>query len=391
MNIYLDNNASTPMVPEVVEAMQPFLGGQAGNPASSHRFGRRARLAVEDAREQVAALLDADPDEVLFTSGATEANNLAVFGLVRSVPGSVVTSAVEHPSILEPVRRLGESGYQPVLLPVTPLGSVDLDRVNIPEPTCLVSVMLANHETGALQPVESLTAQLDGRVPLHCDAAAAAGKLPVSFRRLGVTALTISGHKLHGPPGIGALLVKRQTNLRPLFWGGHHQQGRRPGSEPVALAVGLAAALTWCQRHRERHQRNVTLLRQRFLERLRETAAPVLLNGPTEGGIPHTINVSFPGCSADVLLIKLDLVGVACSTGSACSSGSLLPSPVLEAMGLPPDRLTTAMRFSLSPLLEERDVQEAVRRISKCVKELRYESPDGSAPDSQPVFFNANP
>jgi cysteine desulfurase len=389
--IYLDNNASTPLVPEVWDAIRPFLGNRPGNPASSHRFGRQARQGLEDARELIASLLDAYPDEVVFTSGATEANNLAIFGLVPSTPGVIVTSSVEHPCVVEPVRQLVSRGHTHTILPVTAAGSVDAAAVNFPAETGFVSVMLANHETGALQPVEPLARRLDGRAAFHCDAAAAVGKVPVSFRGLGVTALTVSGHKVHGPPGIGALVVRRQAKLRPLLWGGHQQQGRRPGTEPVALAVGLAAALQWCEHHREQNRAKVLALRQRFLEQLSADASPILLNGPQHDGIPHTLNISFPGCPADVLLMKLDLAGVACSTGSACSSGSLLPSPVLQAMGLPGELLGSAMRFSLSSLLSDAEVEEAARRISICVNELRLETSRGSSSVSGPVSFYANP
>jgi cysteine desulfurase len=391
MDIYLDNNASTPLVPEVVQAMRPFLDEPVGNPASSHRFGRLARKALEDARERLAGLLDAHPDEVVFTSGATEANNLALFGLVPPAPGVIVTSSIEHPCVIEPVRQLAGRGYRHTSLPVTAAGSVDGDQAEFPADACLASVMLANHETGAIQPVALLASQLEGRIPFHCDAAAAVGKIAVSFHGLGVTALTLSGHKLHGPPGIGALLLRRGARLRPMLWGGHQQQGRRPGTEPVALAVGLAAAVAWCERHREEHWAKVTALRQRMLDRLRADAAPVAVNGPAEDGIVHTLNLSFPGCRADVLLMKLDLAHVACSTGSACSSGSLLPSPVLQAMGLPGELLTSAMRFSLSSLLTEAEVDEASARISFCVNELRLGLIRGVASDSAEVFFNANP
>jgi cysteine desulfurase len=390
MAIYLDNSASAPVVPEVWAAMQPFLGGdRPGNPASSHAFGRRARQALEDARERVASLLDAQPDEVLFTSGATEANNLAIFGLVEPAPGAIVVSSVEHPCVLEPVRLLATRGYSQLALPVTTAGSVNLTHAEFPAETRLVSVMLANHETGAVQPVATLVQRLGGRAPFHCDAAAAAGKMPVSFRKLGVSALTVSGHKFHGPQGVGALLVKRQAKLRPQLWGGHQQQGRRPGTEPVALAVGLATALEWCERHREAHRAKVLALRQRFLDCLHRHAAPLVLNGPADDGIPHTMNISFPGCPADVLLMKLDLAGVACSTGSACSSGSLLPSPVLLAMGLETARLHSAMRFSLSSLLDEKDVSEACVHISKFINELRLENSGRISPECEPVFFNA--
>jgi cysteine desulfurase len=386
--IYLDHNATTSLLPEALEAMRPFLGA-AGNPASSHRFGRHARQALEDAREQIAALSGAHADEVIFTSGATEANNLATFGLAPAEPGVIVTSAIEHPCVLEPVRQLVDRGYEHLPLPTTRAGCVDFDRCVFPERTGLVSVMLANHETGAVQPVARLVERLDGRAPFHCDAAAAAGKIPVAFHRLGVTSLSFSGHKLHGPPGIGVLLLRRRTRLRPLLWGGHQQQGRRPGTEPVALVVGLAAALKWCERHRERNHAKIAALRQCFLERLQQAAAPMVVNGAE--GLPHTINVSFPGCTADVLLMKLDLAGVACSTGSACSSGSLLPSPVLQAMGLPADLLRSAMRFSLSALQFETEVTEAANRISFCVNELRLASGSGVSADGAPEFLNANP
>ncbi|MCI0458807.1 MAG: aminotransferase class V-fold PLP-dependent enzyme, partial [Gemmataceae bacterium] len=191
------------------------------------------------------------------------------------------------------------------------------------------------------------------------------------FHDLGVTTLTLSAHKFHGPKGIGALLIRRDARLRPLFWGGHQQQGRRPGTEPVALAVGLAKALELWQREAPARHEHVLRLRTRFLERLRATAAPVILNGPVSGGIPHTLNLSFPGCRAESLLMNLDLARVACSTGSACSSGSLLPSPVLQAMGVPEAVLHSAMRFSLSPLLTEADVEEAARRIALVVARLR--------------------
>jgi cysteine desulfurase len=374
--IYLDNNATTPLLPAVAEAMRPFLTEHYGNPASSHHAGRRARQALEDAREQTAAVLDAHADEVLFTSGATEANNLALFGLAGNPPGHLVAGSIEHPCVIEPVRHLAESGFEIAWLPVDPSGVVPAaalaDRLR-PE-TRLVSVMLANHETGAVQPVAELAGQLPPGVAFHCDAAAAAGKIPVRFHDLGVTSLTVSAHKFHGPKGIGALLVRRGTKLRPLLFGGHQQQGRRPGTEPVALAVGLATALDLAHREARTRREHVLRLRGRFLDQLRATVGPVVLNGPADGGVPHTLNLSFPGCRADALLMNLDLAGVACATGSACSSGSLLPSPVLQAMKVPDDVLHSAMRFSLSPLLTEAEVEEAARRIAAVVGRLRRSS-----------------
>ncbi|HYT88940.1 MAG TPA: cysteine desulfurase family protein, partial [Gemmataceae bacterium] len=296
-DIYLDHNASTPLLAAVWEAMSPYFTEVAANPASSHRAGRRARQALENAREQTAALLDAFADEVIFTSGATEANNLALFGLAGPPPGHLLVSPIEHPCVLEPVRRLAGSGFTLDLLPVDERGIVAPAVLSerLRDDTRLVSVMLANHETGAIQPLAQLTAALDGRAPLHCDAAAAAGKIPVRFHELGATTLTISAHKFHGPKGVGALLVRRHTKLQPQLWGGHQQQGRRPGTEPVPLAVGLATALALATAEAESRRRHVERLRCLFLERLRAEAAPVVLNGPAEDGIPHTLNLSFPG------------------------------------------------------------------------------------------------
>jgi cysteine desulfurase len=387
-SIYLDNNATTPLLPAVAEAMRPFMAEAFGNPASAHHAGRKARQALEDARESVAALLDAHADEALFTSGATEANNLALFGLAGSPPGHIVVSPIEHPSVAEPVKQLGEQGFAVTRLPVDDVGMIRLDLIPdiIREDTRLIAVQLANHETGVTQPIAELVrrvATLPGnpqsavRNPqwFHTDATQAVGKMPVGFHALGVTTLALSAHKFHGPKGIGALLVRRGCKLRPRLWGGHQQQGRRPGTEPVFLAVGLAAALRLAHREMEDRLAHVRRLRQRFLERLRAEAWPVILNGPDEGeagyALPHTLNLSFPGCLAEALLMNLDLAGVACSTGSACSSGSLLPSPVLQAMGVDENRLRSAMRFSLSPLLSEKDMDESAGRIGAVCRRLR--------------------
>jgi cysteine desulfurase len=371
--IYLDNNATTPLLPAVWEAMRPFLSENYGNPASAHWAGRRARQALEDARERTAALLDAHPDEVVFTSGATEGNNLAIFGLAGDPPGHVISSSIEHPSVGEPVERLAESGFRVDRLPVDEVGVVRKEALSelLGAETRLVSVMLANNETGAIQPVKELAARVNGGIPFHCDAAQAAGRLPLHFHDLGITTLALSAHKFHGPQGVGVLLLRRHTKFRPQLWGGHQQQGWRPGTEAVALAVGLATALGIACRTMDAREKQVLLLRARFLDRLGALADPFVLNGPTLGGVPHTLNLSFPGCRADALLMNLDLAGVACSTGSACSSGSLLPSPVLRAMGVREDLLHSAMRFSLSPFLTEEDIDEAAERIASAVNRLR--------------------
>jgi cysteine desulfurase len=380
--IYLDNNATTPVLPEVWEAMRPFCGEVFGNPASAHRFGRRARLALEDAREKVASLLEAHADEVLFTSGATESNNLALFGLAGETPGHILASPVEHPCVIEPLNELTRRGSTVERLPVDREGVVPVETVadHLRADTTLVAVMLANHETGAIQPVAELATQTQNRVPgilFHCDAAQAVGRVPVRFHSLGVTSLSLSAHKFHGPKGVGALLLRRGSRLKPVLFGGHQQQGRRPGTEPVALAVGLAIALERAVEEMAVRQEHIRRLRERFLAVVQEKASPVVLNGPGTGGVPHTINLSFPVVQAEALLMNLDLAGVACSTGSACSSGSLLPSPVLQAMGVPDEVLRSAMRFSLSHLLSVEEVEEAAQRIGEAVGRLRRLAAEG--------------
>jgi cysteine desulfurase len=386
--IYLDNNATTPLLPAVWDAMRPFAVEAYGNPASAHRVGRRARQGLEDAREQTAALLGAHPDEVIFTSGATEANNLALFGLCGAAPAHLLASSIEHPSVAEPLRQLAASDFTLDWLPVDAQGVVDADALPrlLQSDTQLLAVMLVNHETGAVQPVRALAEQLPKEVAFHCDATQAVGKLLIHFHDLGVASLSLSAHKFHGPKGVGALLLRRGVKARPRTWGGHQQQGRRPGTEPVALAVGLAIALNLACREREQRTKVIRSLRERFLKGLHEAAGPLVLNGPPltptplppgergrgEGdGVPHTVNVSFPGLKADALLMALDLAGVACSAGSACSSGSLLPSPVLRAMGAPEEVLTSALRFSLSALLTAGEIDEAGRRITVVVRRLR--------------------
>ncbi|MFO0843924.1 MAG: cysteine desulfurase family protein [Gemmataceae bacterium] len=369
--VYLDNNATTSLAPGVLDAMRPHLD-HPGNAASAHRFGRRAARRSRGARERVAALLGAHADEVVFTSGATEANNLAVTGLAGDPPGAILASPIEHPSVAEPLRQLRRRGFDIEYLPAGPDG-----RVLPPLSPCpsgevgdrkrLVACMLVNHETGAVQPVRELR-DLHPDVPFHCDAVQGAGKLPLDFHALGVTTLAISAHKFHGPQGVGALLVRRGAPLRPLLHGGHQQRGLRPGTEPVALAVGLAAALELACRQRETRLAHVAHLRGLLLTHLQAHAAPVVVNGD---GLPYTLNVSFPGTAGDLLLMALDLAGVACSTGSACSSGSLLPSPTLQAMGVPDDALRSAIRFSFGALTTADEALEAARRISAAVNRLR--------------------
>jgi cysteine desulfurase len=370
--IYLDHAATTPMLPEVWEAMQPYAAEHFGNPASAHAVGRKARQALEDARERIAQLLGANPDEVIFTSGATEANNLAIFGLAGSPPGHVLASPIEHPCVGEPLMQLASRGFDVEYLPVDSRGIVPIEAfLERRRPTTrLVAVMMVNHETGAVQPIAELAAIGNGCSAFHTDAAQAIGKIPVSFRELGVTSLSVSAHKFGGPKGIGASLLKNGSRLVSQMFGGHQQQGRRPGTESAMLAVGMATALEIATSRMGEAIQALRRKRREFVDELRESCPPIVVNS-ADTASPYIANISFPGCRADVLLMKLDLAGIACSTGSACSSGSLLPSPVLRAMGVPDDLLRSAMRFSFGPTTTEEELTAAAMRIAACVAELR--------------------
>jgi cysteine desulfurase len=372
--IDLDANATTSLHPAAAEAMARCWRELGGNSASAHRLGQRARQALESARETVAHLLDAEPAEVLFTSGATEANNLALHGLLAGQPHPrhIVASPLEHPSVSEVLERWRTKGEATIdWLPADADGQVRPDdlRSRLRPQTRLVTVMLANHEMGAVLPVGRLAVAASG-VAFHCDAVQAVGKIPVSFRQLGVTTLSASAHKFHGPQGVGLLLVRRGTALEPLLYGGHQQGGRRPGTEPVALAVGCATALESACREMAERTAHLRRLRECFLEELQRAAIAPQINGPISGGLPHVVNVSFAGLPGDVLFMRLDLAGLACSRGSACASGSLLPSPVLRAMGLPTDRLQAALRFSFSYLRTEAEIRRAGQIVAAEVSRL---------------------
>jgi cysteine desulfurase len=370
--IYLDHAATTPLVPEAREAMLRAQADAPGNPASAHSAGRRARQVLEDARERVAALLHAEPNEVIFTSGATEANNLALFGLAGDPPGHILASPIEHPCVVEPLNQLAARGFTIEHLPTSSDGLVQYSEP-FPSDVHLLTIQLVNHETGAIQSIRKFreSAIRNPQSAFHTDAAQAVGKIPIDFHALGVTALTVSAHKFGGPPGVGALLLRQGAHLRPLVFGGHQQQGRRPGTEPVALAAGMAAALEVAVRALDKNCLHITQLRRHFLDHLLKSAAPAVVNGPPHG-IPNILNISFPGCQADRLLIALDLAGVACSTGSACSSGSLLPSPVLRAMGVSDDILRSAMRFSFGAATKLTEVDDAAERIALAVATMRH-------------------
>jgi cysteine desulfurase len=367
----------------VIEVVARALRDAHANPASQHRPGQQALGVLEDARETVAEVLGADlaapnADRVVFTSGGTEANNMAVLGIARArgqgKPGQVIISAIEHASVIEPAEHLLEQGWRLDTLGVSPDGVVRGDRLPplLSPDTQLVSVALGNHETGVLQPVEQLAASCrQAGVPLHTDAVQVAGKLPVDFRRLGVAAMTVAAHKFQGPLGIGALILRHDAPVEPLLYGGHQQEGLRPGTESVALAAGMATALRLWQKDHRQHARQLAGLRDRFEARLKAGFPELVVNGAGAERLPHTSSLGFPGLDGQHLLLALEQVGVACSVGSACSSGSTQLSPTLRAMDVPHHVLTSSLRFSLGATTTEADIDEAVERILMVVGELR--------------------
>jgi cysteine desulfurase len=369
--IYLDHNASTPLDPAVIAAMRPFLEEGFGNPSSGHWASAPAKAALEQARRQVAALLGAGPDEVVFTGGGSEANNFALKGAyfaLRDKGNHIITTAVEHPAILGPCRFLERLGAAVTYLPVDGAGRVDPDAVRnaITPRTILVSVMHANNEVGTIQPIEAIGAiAREHAVVFHTDAAQSVGKIPAKVDALGVDLLTVAGHKLYAPKGVGALYVRHGIRLEPLIHGGGHEGGRRAGTESALLAVGLGAAAVLAKDLAPMER--VRALRDRLWESLRasfgsDRARGVVLNGHPRHRLPNTLNVSFPGRIGAKVLAELE--GVAASTGSACHAGRVELSPVLRAMGVAPEIGAGAIRFSLGRGTTEREIDSVSRRLA---------------------------
>ena len=395
--IYLDHNATTPVLPEVVEAVASCLKQGYANPASGHRFGQRARRLLEDVRESVAEILGArlaapQRDRLIFTSGGTEANNLALLGMAAGgdEPGQIIISAGEHQSVIGPAEHLLERGWRLDTLGLTPEGVVRIDPLpgllQVPGGSkrpgmakSIVSVILGNHETGVLQPVVELAAMCrEARAWMHTDAAQVVGKLPVDFRKLGVAAMSIAAHKFGGPPGIGALVVRDDVPLAPMMFGGHQQSGLRPGTEPVALAVGMATALEIAHRRQEESARRMTAIRDRFEQSLSSAMPEIIVHGRQVPRLPQTTSAAFPGLDGETLRTALDLAGVACSIGAACASGSAELSPTLRAMDLSKERVASSLRFSLGATTTEAEIDEAVRRIAQVCRDLRSHVPSNS-------------
>jgi cysteine desulfurase len=373
--VYLDHNATTPVDPLVLEAMLPYLREQYGNPSSLHWFGQRARAAVEEARAQVAALVGAEPTEIVFTASGSESDNMALRGVAakaREPRRGVVVSAIEHHAVLNAVRALREEGVPVAVARAGPSGVVDVDDLaaRVDERTALVSLMLANNETGVLQPVaEAARLARERGALVHCDAVQAAGKVPIDVRALGVDLLTLSAHKLYGPKGAGCLVVRRGTPMAPLVRGGGQERNRRAGTENVAGIVAFGAAARLAAEGLDREAARVGALRDRLEARLLALpGAEVNGRGPR---LPNTANVSFAGAEAEELLIALDLEGIAVSTGAACAAGAVEPSHVLRAMGFAPGRVQSSLRLSLGRTTTEEDVDRAAAIIAAVLARVR--------------------
>jgi cysteine desulfurase len=376
--IYLDNNATTPVLPEVVEAMRPYFGERFGNASSIHSYGQETRAAVEQARDSVAGLLGCRASEVVFTSGGTEADNLAIAGFCTA-GDHVIASTVEHHAVLRACKHLEEIGCEVRFLPVDERGVVDPDDVRraLRPSTKLISIMMANNETGVLQPVEEIgKIAAEAEVVFHTDAVQAAGKVPIDVQRIGCHALSISGHKMHAPQGVGALYVRKGAKLRPLFYGGRHERSRRAGTENVAGIVALGKAAELAMRGFERGDgRKMATLRDRLEQGILAQVEDDGVNGGGAPRVPNTTNIYFDHIDGEAMEIALDLKGLAVSTGAACSSGAIEPSHVLIAMGLRPDRARASMRFSLGKHNTAEEIDRALALVPETVARLRALSP----------------
>ena len=399
--VYLDHNATTAVEPDVLDAMLPYLSGEFGNAASIHTFGQRARSAVETAREQVAALIGARPQEIVFTSGGTEADNHAIFGAIGALvswPTSrsanpiddldrrfsiahlkhIVTSGIEHEAVLNTCQALEKQGVAVTYLPVDREGLISPDalRKAIRKETALITVMHANNELGTVQPLEEIgRIAEEADVYLHTDAVQSAGKLPIDVNALSLDLLALSGHKFYGPKGVGALYIRGGTRLQQLLYGGHHQRGFRPGTENVAGIVGLGKAAQIARKSLAEDAARISALRNQLEEGLLSRVPHAQVNGARAPRTPNTSNITFPGIEGEALVIALDLKGLACSTGAACSSGAVEPSHVLTAIGLTPDEARASLRFSLGRHTTAADIQFALEVVPAAVEQLRELSP----------------
>ncbi len=377
--IYLDNAASTQIHDDVLSSMLPYLKEQYGNPSSIHRYGRLTRKAIHKARKQIASLINADPSEILITSGGTESNNTALIGISSQFPSSqIITSRIEHDAILEPCKKLGLNGFQVIHLSVDKFGMInpsDLEEI-ISENTSLVSIMFGNNEVGTIQPISKIAKICnEHNVIFHTDAVQVIGKIPINVKELGVDLLSISSHKLHGPKGIGALYIKNGVKINPIILGGGQEFRLRSGTENVASIVGFGKACEIAQNNLDENTSHMKKLQTLLVKSVLDEIPEVTLNGHSELRLPHNTHFTFLGVNGEDLIIKLDEYGIAASTGSACSVNTQKASHVLESMGFSLEQITGSLRLTVGIFNTENEIKETVDILKKVVEELRAVSP----------------
>jgi len=377
--IYLDNAASTQIHESVLNSMLPYLKEQYGNPSSLHRYGRLAHKAIEKARKQIASLINAEPSEILITSGGTESNNTALIGISMKNPsGQIITSSIEHDAILEPCKKLAQNGYDVDYLPVNELGMVDSSvlKSHISDKTALVSIMFGNNEVGTIQPISEIAKICnEHKVPFHTDAIQAVGKIPIDVKELGIDLLSISSHKLYGPKGVGALYIKNGIEIDPVILGGGQEHGLRSGTENVASIVGFGKACEIAKNNLNENTSQMKKLRDILVEKILNEISKVILNGHPKSRLPNNAHFTFLGVNGEDLIIKLDEYGIAASTGSACSVNTQKASHVLQAMGFSHEQITGSLRLTIGIFNDQKEIEQTVDVLKKVVEELRSVSP----------------
>ena len=380
--IYLDNNATTALAPEVLDEMLPYLRDFYGNPSSMHTFGGQLYRRIEEARGKVAQLIGAEPEEIIFTSCGTESDNTAILSATESSPGKkhIITTRVEHPAVMNFCKHLARKGFRITFLPVDNKGQISIDELlkALDEETALVTVMYANNEVGNIFPVPEITEILKERnILFHTDAVQAVGKIPIDTKNLPVDMLSLSGHKLHAPKGIGALYVRRGTRFFPFMIGGHQESGRRAGTENVASIIGLGKACELAGKNLTEDNIHLKRLRDKLETTLLKSCPDTTVNGDVLKRLPNTSNISFEYVEGEAILLRLNEYGICASSGSACSSGSLEPSHVLRAMGVPFTTIHGSIRFSLSRYNTEEEIDRVIDIMPGIIKDLRMLSPFG--------------
>lgn len=380
--IYFDNNATTPIAPEGLDEMLPYLGDFYGNPSSMHTFGGHLHRKIEDARAKAAVLINAEPEEIIFTSCGTESDNTAIMSAIESYPQKrhVITTRVEHPAVLNFCKHLARKGFRVTFLPVDKLGRFDMDAFlkAVDDDTAMVSIMYANNETGVIFPIKEIGEILrERKIVFHTDAVQAVGKIPINVKGLPVDMLSLSGHKLHAPKGVGVLYVRKGTRFYPYIIGGHQEHGRRAGTENVASIIGLGKACELAKEHLHKESGYLSSLRDKLEKALLDLCPDSQINGDIENRLPNTTNMSFRYIEGEAILLRLDEYGICASSGSACTSGSLEPSHVLRAMGIPFNAIHGSIRFSLSRYNTEDEIDKVIELMPSIIRELRMLSPYG--------------